>query len=268
MKNRGSILMKKEDIIGDYCKVLKENYALLEKEDFRIFKEAFNESVNLGLEIIDFIDYLRKKYGEDKALNVIPRSAFLANVHTIVHSLALGLWRDILSNDLPSCAFKLRVILEISVKSFLLDYFIAEVRDEKEREKLVNAFFADKLDLLEKIRYEKRERRGKRLTTSGFFREGLKKAINESFADKVVKLWGELSDWMHITKYVKRALDMGKEAEKGFPAYLIIPMLPFDKSDEKDFKEIAENTKDIKDILQTLIKEWKNLEPIWFRSHV
>jgi len=38
--------MKKEDIIGDYCKVLKENYALLEKESYgKCFKNSFDVEI-------------------------------------------------------------------------------------------------------------------------------------------------------------------------------------------------------------------------------
>lgn len=219
-----------------YKDVLDKNFKNVQV--FKGFREAFTETIELINDIID----LWKPYTSKDLPTLARKSGFIFNLFHFVWPLSNGVLMDLLMGNIPACFMQLRVIIENSVVSFLIDYNF----------RLGEEFYIYSYeDFVNKINEERKR-------FSNIVKNDFKEVFGEELSRKTIALWGCLSEeWLHFKGYFRRVCEIIDSGQRP-RSYMLVPTV-LSEDDKEDLKDLALSISSAREILQTIYGKWYDM---------
>jgi len=169
---------------------------------------------------------------------------FLMNTFSLTSNL------NFLVNDLPSCFFKLKLILEFCIISIISDFIFCNIEHH-------NKFYYE-LKWITNYLARLRNKYGNSYIEV-FMRKFLPKFLNYSDVEKIMKLYYKLSAWTGALNYFNVMFDISNQ-RRGVPSYFIVSPLIFRNEDKIDIERLDSAVLEIKEIFESLVNRWKEIK--------
>lgn len=220
-----------------YKDVLDENFDKI--QDFIELREAFIEVLELITDIVDSW----KPHVYNSLSVLVKRSAFIFNSFHILWPLSDGILMDLIMGNIPACFMQLRVIVENSVVSFLIDY----------NYRLSEEFYIHSYeDFVKKLNKERKR-------FSHLVNSNLEEVFGKELSRKTTALWSRLSrEWLHFKGYFRRVCENIDNGQRPRSYMLVVPTV-LNEDNKDNLKDLAESISRTREILKTLHDKWYDM---------